>query len=67
MDLLFLMGTVIVGVLMFSEDVCSNSLSLGIPRVTLTSPLPAKWKVFRVICVDGSPIDCDVISPIYNK
>lgn len=26
------------------------------PRVTFISPLPAKWKVFSVICVDGSPM-----------
>lgn len=29
---------------------------LGIPNVTFISPLPAKWKVFSVICVDGSPM-----------
>lgn len=29
---------------------------LGMPRVTFISPLPAKWKVFRVICVEGSPM-----------
>lgn len=29
---------------------------LGIPSVTFISPLPAKWKVLRVICVEGSPM-----------
>lgn len=29
---------------------------LGMPRVTFISPLPAKWKVFSVICVEGSPM-----------
>lgn len=29
----------------------------GIPKVTFISPLPAKWKVLRVIWVEGSPID----------
>ena len=36
-------------------------LSRGIPRVTFISPLPAKWKVLRVIWVDGSPIDYNTI------
>ena len=39
------------------------SLNLGIPRVTFISPLPAKWKVFRVIWVDGSPIDWAARTP----
>lgn len=29
---------------------------LGMPKVTFISPLPAKWKVFSVICVEGSPM-----------
>jgi len=31
------------------------SLNLGTPRVTFLAEIPAKWKVFRVICVAGSP------------
>ena len=27
------------------------------------SPLPAKWKVFRVIWVEGSPMDCAASTP----
>jgi hypothetical protein len=46
---------VIVGVLIFFE-VSSNSRSRGIPSVTFLSETPAKWKVFKVICVVGSPI-----------
>mmetsp|Transcript_27715 Transcript_27715/g.66797 ORF Transcript_27715/g.66797 Transcript_27715/m.66797 type:complete len:232 (+) Transcript_27715:1455-2150(+) len=38
------------------------SRSRGIPRVTF-APAPAKWNVFNVICVDGSPIDCAAIQP----
>lgn len=34
----------------------SPASHLGIPRVTFISPLPAKWKVFSVICVEGSPM-----------
>ena len=43
------------------------SLSLGIPRVTFISPLPAKWKVLRVICVDGSPIDCNTVPSLTTR
>jgi hypothetical protein len=39
------------------------SLSLGIPSVTLAPPCPARWKVFNVICVDGSPTDCAAMGP----
>jgi hypothetical protein len=42
---------------MFVGVVIRISLSLGIPKVILAAPWPAKWNVFRVICVDGSPID----------
>lgn len=35
---------------------CTLEAHLGMPRVTFISPLPAKWKVFRVICVEGSPM-----------
>ena len=39
-------------------------LSRGIPSVTFISPLPAKWKVFRVICVEGSPMDYSGPHPV---
>jgi len=29
----------------------------------LAYPLPALWKVLRVICVEGSPIDCAASRP----
>ena len=32
-----------------------TSLSLGTPKVTFLLETPAKWKVFKVICVAGSP------------
>lgn len=38
-------------------NLCLPYRNLGIPNVTFISPRPAKWKVFNVICVDGSPID----------
>lgn len=47
----------IVGVFYFLVAVIKISLNLGIPNVTFFSPCPAKWKVFNVIYVDGSPID----------
>lgn len=33
------------------------SLIRGTPNVTFIEATPAKWKVFNVICVPGSPID----------
>mmetsp|Transcript_35166 Transcript_35166/g.57794 ORF Transcript_35166/g.57794 Transcript_35166/m.57794 type:complete len:282 (+) Transcript_35166:558-1403(+) len=39
------------------------SLSLGTPRVTFMEATPAKWKVFRVICVPGSEMLCAPIAP----
>ena len=33
------------------------SFSLGTPRVTFLADTPAKWNVFNVICVAGSPRD----------
>lgn len=39
------------------------SLNLGIPSVTFAPPCPARWNVFNVICVDGSPTDCAAIDP----
>mmetsp|Transcript_37319 Transcript_37319/g.92763 ORF Transcript_37319/g.92763 Transcript_37319/m.92763 type:complete len:217 (-) Transcript_37319:1414-2064(-) len=40
-----------------------SSRRRGIPRVTLASPRPAKWKVLSVICVEGSPTDCAATHP----
>lgn len=39
------------------------SLIRGTPCVMLMPATPAKWKVFRVICVPGSPIDCAAMAP----
>lgn len=50
-------GTSIDGVLILSEATIRISTNRGIPKVTFISPRPAKWKVFKVICVEGSPID----------
>ena len=44
-----------MGVLMRAAAVMMISRNLGMPSVTLASPRPALWKVFSVICVDGSP------------
>lgn len=46
-----------IGVLILSLEVINNYLKRGIPKVKFTPPWPAKWKVLRVICVEGSPID----------
>ncbi len=47
-----------MGVLMFLDPLMI-SLMRGTPSVTFMAATPAKWNVFRVICVPGSPIDCD--------
>ena len=39
------------------------SFILGTPRVTFILATPAKWKVFRVIWVPGSPILCAPNAP----
>lgn len=39
------------------------SLILGTPRVMFMVATPAKWKVFRVICVAGSPTLCAPNAP----
>lgn len=39
------------------------SLMRGTPNVTFILATPAKWNVFNVICVAGSPIDYDAIGP----
>ena len=54
------------GVLMFEGVVIKISFSLGIPSVILAPPCPAKWKVFNVIYVDGSPILCAAIVPTFS-
>ena len=55
-----------MGVLILALEVKSNSLRRGIPKVKLTPPWPAKWKVFNVIWVDGSPIDCAPVQPTHS-
>jgi len=39
------------------------SLIRGTPSVTFIEATPAKWKVFNVIWVPGSPIDCAPTAP----
>ena len=39
------------------------SLRRGIPSVMFMSPLPEKWNVLSVICVEGSPTDCAASTP----
>ena len=56
-------GRVITGVASFLAAAMSSSRRRGMPSVTLASPRPAKWNVFRVICVDGSPTDCAATHP----
>ena len=34
--------------------------------MTFLADTPAKWKVLRVICVVGSPIDCAATVPIIS-
>mmetsp|Transcript_95530 Transcript_95530/g.270216 ORF Transcript_95530/g.270216 Transcript_95530/m.270216 type:complete len:206 (-) Transcript_95530:2835-3452(-) len=41
-----------------------SSFNRGTPSVTFLAPTPAKWKVFRVICVAGSPTLCAATTPI---
>jgi hypothetical protein len=45
-------------------EASSNYWRRGTPSVTFLSETPAKWKVFRVICVVGSPIDWAATEPI---
>merc|ERR1712157_715001 len=51
-----------VGVFKTLDAVMMISRNRGIPSVTF-APDPARWNVFSVICVDGSPIDCAAIHP----
>jgi hypothetical protein len=53
---------VIIGVLMILAALMI-SLIRGTPKVTFMAATPAKWKVFNVICVPGSPIDCAPTAP----
>jgi hypothetical protein len=55
-----------LGVLILTGVVIKISFNLGIPKVTLPAPCPAKWKVFRVIYVEGSPIDYPAIVPTFS-
>jgi hypothetical protein len=52
----------IIGVLM-TLAALMISLIRGTPRVTFIDATPAKWNVFKVICVPGSPIDCAPTAP----
>lgn len=40
--------------------------SRGTPRVTFLLDTPAKWNVFSVICVAGSPQDWAAMDPTWN-
>jgi hypothetical protein len=51
-----------IGVLIVLEALMI-SLIRGTPRVTFIEATPAKWNVFRVIWVPGSPIDCAPTAP----
>ena len=53
------------GVLMFFA-MLMISVSRGTPSVTFFADTPAKWKVFSVICVVGSPMDCAATVPIIS-
>lgn len=61
--ILSLRKIVILGVLMFFDE-SSSYCRRGTPSVTFLSATPAKWNVFSVICVVGSPIDWAAIEPI---
>lgn len=51
-----------MGVLIFLAALII-SLIRGTPSVTFIDATPAKWKVFKVICVPGSPMDCAPTAP----
>ena len=51
-----------MGVFIFFEALMSSS-KRGTPRVTFLAEFPAWWKVFKVICVVGSPTDCAAMVP----
>ena len=56
-------ATVSEGVLIFLAMLMS-SFRRGTPSVTFFAETPAKWKVFSVICVAGSPMDCAATVPM---
>ena len=56
-------GMVITGRPMDALALMKISRRRGMPIVTFASPRPAKWNVLSVICVDGSPMDCDAMTP----
>jgi len=56
----------IIGVFMLVPSVIRISRRRGIPRVTFTPPCPAKWKVFNVIWVEGSPTPWPAIVPTFS-
>ena len=54
--------TEMIGVEIFLEALMI-SLMRGTPSVTFMAATPAKWNVFSVICVPGSPILCAPNAP----
>ena len=54
--------SVMVGVLMLDTTLMISSRR-GTPSVTFFADTPAKWNVFSVICVAGSPIDWPATMP----
>ena len=54
--------TVMMGVLIFLVALMI-SLMRGTPSVTFMAATPAKWNVFSVICVPGSPMLCAPTAP----
>src|SRR5690242_12485816 len=61
-EILFDNSQVMTGVEMVDEALMI-SLIRGTPCVMDIPATPAKWKVFSVIWVPGSPIDCAPIAP----
>jgi hypothetical protein len=53
---------VIIGVLIVFVALIISFMR-GTPSVTFMEATPAKWNVFKVICVPGSPIDCAPTAP----
>lgn len=51
-----------IGVLIVLEALMI-SLMRGTPSVMFMDATPAKWNVFKVICVPGSPMDCAPTAP----
>ena len=62
---LLIRDAVMIGVLMFATALMI-SRTQGTPRVMFIEATPAKWNVFRVIYVPGSPIDCAAIAPTHS-